>query len=287
MSEPNSPMTPHESATPAPARAVSPSNPIVSSPNQDRGLDHWLPTIGNAQDILAWLRRRLGGDVWRLEGMNPTALEDCVKAALLKYAGRIPRLWLESIPPGVSVYQPKARGVVGVFRVDFIAPIYSSGGYAAAYQWNAQLTGVGVMPTAGPGLLLPAGDLMRFLMAKKTFMRVASLAPQWLFDAPSNTIHISTPNPSYYACAILILAKTLSEITNASHQDWIRDFALCQARLLLAEIREKHDGSIPTPGGGTIDLKSGALLSRAKSDEEALLTALAGMQWRCPPIWGD
>jgi len=233
-----------------------------------------------------WIKRRLGGDLWRLEGIHAGAIEDCIDETLMLYSTRVPRLWYEIVPHGVRTYAPKAKAVLGVVSMSFISPISTTGGYAAGYQWNNNLTGVGLVPQAGPGLLMPAGDLMRWQMARKSFMRVASLTPQYHWDPSAQLLHVYNPSISYFSFALLTLSKTFAEI-NANHRNWFRNHAFCIARMRLAENREKFDGAVQAPGGGAINLNSDKTMQRAIDALEKSTEDLMSFQTRVPPIWGD
>lgn len=247
---------------------------------------HRHPHLFTYDEMVATIRRSLGGELWRLEGMNPSAVQDQIDTALMEYSARVPRLWWEIVGPGVTSYTPKAKAVMGVVRLDFINPISSSGGYAAAYQWNNNLTGVGLVPNAGPGLLMPAGDLMRWVMARKAFLRVASLKPQYHWDPSANLLHIYNPINANYVFVLLTLSRSWAEISN-NHRRWFRDHVLALCRYQLAENREKFDGNIQSPGGGMIQTNSAQLMARAEKALEDSRTALYGFQTRVVPIWGD
>lgn len=271
---------------PGPINTGGPSTPNVSIYNHAAAPEHRHPTMFTYEDMVAYIQHRLGSDLWKLEGIHPGAVEDCINDALMLYGTRVPRFWYEVIPPGVQVYQPKAVGVIGVVRVDFISPITAAGGFGAAYEWNNNLTGVGVVQSIGPGLLMPAGDLMRWVMARKSFLRVASLAPQYQYDASSNVLHLYNPNLAYHSFCLMTLTKTFAEV-NKNHKQWIRDHALALAKLQLAENREKFDGNIQAPGGGTIQMNSDKLVARATEAVEKSLQLLYSFQTRVIPIWGD
>lgn len=287
MAEPDALQDQSYVAPTRPLQTGGPSSPNVSILNH-HDKEHRHPQFFTWDDTVTWIKRQLGGDVFRLEGLHgPSAVEDCIYDALMLYGNRVPRLWYEMVPAGTAIYKPKAAAVLGVVRMDFIYPIQSAGGYAAEYNWISNLTGVpGIIPSAGPGLLMPAGDLMRFIMARKTFQRVASIMPQYMWDASAQLLHIYNFSSNYYSFALMTLSKTFAEV-NPNHKQWLRQHALFRAKLLLAENRAKLDGTIQAPGGGTINVNSDKLQSNAREDYEKSLEALNAFQTRIPPIWGD
>lgn len=250
------------------------------------GLEHKHVEAFTYADMVNWIKRRLGGDLWRLEGMNPEAINDCIGEALMLYSNRVPRLWYEMVGAGVKTYTPKAAAVLGCVRCDFIYPISASGGYQAEYNWISNLTVAGIIPSAGPGLLMPAGDLMMWLMARKSFQRVASLTPQYVWDPSAKLLHIYNYSVNYYTFALFTLSKTFAEV-NVNHKHWLRSHALAMCRLLLAENREKFDGQIQAPGGGMISTNAERLMTRAREDVDKSTDALMAFQTRAIPIWGD
>jgi hypothetical protein len=234
-------------------------------------------------ELRLWIRETLGGTVWRLEGMNDAnsqALDSSISMAIMMYSKEVPRMAWETIRPGSTAHEIVARPIYGVIRVDFIEPYNSYGMGATGLGLTQNLTGVVTPPILSAGGS-GAGDIFQFQTWRKTFQRVTSRRPNWMYDDVERVLHIYNP-VNYYACAILTMSRNFDQI-RLQHKMWVARMSLAQAKIRLGEIRSKYE--LQGPGGESIKLNGSALKDEGNKEVEALSKELDGIRPRAIPFW--
>lgn len=253
-----------------------------------------MPTLALTPDytreqLVEWLKVKLGGTVWRLEGMssrNGTLIEAAVDEAMMAYSTQIPAFRWDVIPAGTTRYQLVTRPerplqVVGVARVDFIEPYNSYGMGATGFGLTQNLTGVTIPPilSASAG---GAGEIIEFMQWRKSFQRVTSRKPNWKYDDLTQTILISNP-VNYHACALVTVMRDFAAV-RIQHKELLKNLALANARISLGDVRSKF-GEIRGPGMQSVGLNGDGLITRGDKDLEKYTTELKAIRPRLLPSW--
>ena len=121
--------------------------------------------------------------------------------------------------------------------------------------------------------------------------RVTSQEPEWVWDANSRTLFINAggtnvagASGNYFVMVRYFQSVALDKVRN-DHFRWFKRYCLCQAKLILAQIRGKFDGKIPAPGGGA-QMNFRSLQDEADKELEKLEQDLRGMMPPPPPLLG-
>ena len=230
-------------------------------------------------DLRDYIRKKMGGAVWRLEGMGDDGsdtIDTAISDAVLAYSRRVPRYGYEVIAPGaVQAYKLKNPGF-GVWRVDFIEQSVIPGVIAGL---NYNLTGVNTLGVGATG----AGDITAFLTWQKSYRRSTTNDPRWVWNDDTQELYIRTHH-FRQACVYTFQPREFKHV-RLIHKDFIKRLSLAHAKHMLGTIRRKFNGSLQGPGGTTLTLDSDALISEAEQELEKLDAELRGFQLRIPPSW--
>lgn len=204
--------------------------------------------------------------------LKSEALDYVVRTSLEQLEKYKPLIRIESykVASGMQEYVLPAD-VKGVTSMDLIPGIKLSlvGGYnieAALLSGFPVYYGVGEV-----GIDISYLDLrLRWL---KTLSRELAADPdkEVFFDTTDNRWKIYT----YATSELLVTARTVisydPELSNIPihNQKWLRDWALTEAKLILANIRGKYD-KVPV-AGTSLTLNAGQLRSEAKAEQDELL----------------
>jgi hypothetical protein len=85
-----------------------------------------------------------------------------------------------------------------------------------------------------------------FLRWRKTWMRVTSVRPDWLYDDNVGQLLIHNPIARYH-CGILIYAMWPIKRLPPFGSDWVKRYATERSRLTYGEILAKFSGALPGP----------------------------------------
>jgi len=219
-----------------------------------------LPEDYTLEQLRAHIRKRLGGTVWRLEGMSSSEsdlIDQGISGALLEYSRRCPNIGYEKINTNSrkQVYTVSNPGY-GVWRVDFIEPVP----LVAPLMSNL----LGVTPIGRIG----GDEVASFLNWRKTFRRVLSCEPKWQWVEQEKKLFIYNVTDFGTACAYTFLPKGFDDISLV-HKDFIRRFSIAQVKESLATIRRKF----------------GDLADEAAKEIEALRAELMSFQPRGVPLY--
>lgn len=232
--------------------------------------------------LVAYIKERLGQAVWRLEGFDVgSSVENAIADALLDYGRQCPKFNWKEIPPSATKHTLDTDRVVTVLDVHFIEPV-NRFAFAPLVGISQQLNGVAPMNLAGT-MSNVSGDIAEFLMWRKSFQRVTSTKPQWLYDDESFTVFIHNPG-RFKACILYTTYRTFANV-KPNHKVWLKKAALANAKQQLGIFRRKFDGSIQGPGGTAIKLDGSDLVTEAEKEIEAAAKELRGFRPRAWPVF--
>lgn len=226
-------------------------------------------------DLRSYIKTKLGGLLWRLEGMSldkMDVIDQSIGDAVMAYSRRCPILSFETFPiiPSKQIYPIKCPGF-GVFAVDFVYPAP----VVAPFMHSL----IGVTPITN----LMGGDFDLFLTWQKSFQRVTSTAPLWMWDSDNKNLMIYNPQSQAKACAFMYRPRSFDKI-KLVHKDFVKRYALAKAKDQLAQHRLKFP-NIPGPAGKEIQLNGTQLLDTSKAELEKLDDELFRMQTIPVPRW--
>jgi len=202
-----------------------------------------LPAFGyNEDQLAAYIIRRLGGPVWDIELTKQQVL-DAVQDSLVFYSLWRPLIRYQTIRlvNGVTEYLREVDlGVhgapgLGVVDVDFVEP-------------NPVPTEIFYGNLIDPAPLFRTGldEYDTFLRWRKTWMRVTSVRPDWLYDEARQVLYIHNPIARYH-CGVIIHSMWNIRRLPVYGADWVKRYALARARLTYSEILSKFSGALPGP----------------------------------------
>ena len=84
------------------------------------------------------------------------------------------------------------------------------------------------------------------VLGRKTWMRVTSVRPDWLYDDARQCLYIHNPI-ARYQCGIVIYAMWDIKKLSVFGADWVKRYATEKARLTYGEILSKFSGALPGP----------------------------------------
>lgn len=261
-----------------PAKVISPEcEPLLARQDKRHTLTtslqstDSLPLIGySAEQLIAYILRQLGAPTWNVEVTKQQAM-DCVNDALLLYSQWRPQIRWAAIKFNRNVYY-YLRGVdvgLGIIQVDFVE---SRPAPTEMFYGNL----------ISPAPLLTRGidDYDSFLRWRKTWLRVTSVQPDWVYDENERVLCIHNPIERYTGGVQMYFPYTFTQALDTFGAIWVKDYATAKARYIQGEIFAKFSGAIPGPAK---DLA----LDPAKRDEankqlEELRNKLIGAQQLTP-----
>lgn len=222
-----------------------------------------------SQDQLAnYIIRQLGSTVFAVEIQRQQIL-DCINDSLREYSVWRPiqcvgGLQLQS---GVYAYLQGLDLGQGVVKVWFVNPTQAP----ADLYWLTNLV------NPAPVLNSRMDEYDVFLRWYKTWGRITSVYPDWMYDATNLVLYIYNAQP-IYQCGVMYLQNYTDTINlDAYGAKWVKDYAFQRSRLTYAEIMSKYSGVIPGP---IKDLQfDQAKRDKAEAALDKLLVDLKGAQW--------
>lgn len=98
---------------------------------------------------------------------------------------------------------------------------------------------------------MPLGDWYMLKNYYEQYQRIRGTDPDWYVDDSTQTLYVdcsSGPYDIFYVVARDLRIEDFVKLKPAYQRD-LKDLALAEAKLILAEIRGKFGDSIPVPGG--------------------------------------
>ena len=219
-----------------------------------------LPPVGYTADQLRdWTYRQLGSPIWNVE-LDPQQVQDCIYEALTHVSLWRPRVRYGSVRlvsnrtmylAGVDV------GAQGIVNVDFVDNIPSP---TEIFYGNL----ISPAPLIRTGL----DEYDSFLRWRKTWQRVTSVMPEWVYDIYSKTLFIHNPIERYHAGVTAFDNFSRTEDLPPYEAKWVKDYTLARARYMYGDILSKFNGAIPGP------IKDLTLDSKKREDGEKQMETL-------------
>lgn len=227
-----------------------------------------LPPKYSVDQLSQYITRQLGSTVFAVEIQQQQVL-DCISDALREYSTWRPRqrvggLQLQS---GVFEYLQGVDLGQGVVKCWFVNPTQAP----ADLYWLTNLV------NPAPVLNSRMDEYDVFLRWYKTWGRVTSVYPDWLYDEPGQVLYIYNAQPIYH-CGVMWLDNYTDTLTLDSFgAKWVKDFSFQKSRHAYAEIMSKYSGVIPGP---IKDLQfDSQRRDKAETEMDKLLQDLKGAQW--------
>jgi len=217
------------------------SLPATSSPGivtDSRDSSDTLPMVGFSVDqLLRYIKRMLGGSVWQIELTDQDIL-DCIQDAMALFSQMCPqqRYWALAMSSNVHTYLENVDVGLGVTDCHFVQPVPTP---TAVFYGNL------VDPT--PIFRVGVDEYDLFLRWRKTWMRVTSVQPDWLYDDSRRILFIHNPIERYY-CAVFTYFP-FRDTRNLPHYgaQWVKEYSMERSRLVYGEILAKFSGAVPGP----------------------------------------
>lgn len=227
-----------------------------------------------------YLRSRLGFPAVQVELDDPQ-LDIAIENALAKFnhylCKPVPRVAYNQ-SGGVTIdLLPGDRGVV---NVKILYPVESR---VYSQMDLFQLMYRMVFPR------LPIGEWYMLRNMYEQYQRTRGSDPDWFVDESTNTLHFDCaagPFDIFYVVARDLEVGDIETLKPAYQKDF-KDYALAEAKDILARIRGKFGGSIPVPGG-TLSTDAVELKTEAEATRTAIETRLESIaRYTVSPVqWG-
>lgn len=230
-----------------------------------------LPAKGYTEEQLTnYILRQCGQPVWNVE-LTPQQILDCINDAvgLFSQWQPVPKYGAIQLIEGQTKYLDGIDVGQGIVEVGFVEP----------YPTPTEIY-YGNLIASAPLSLRGMGEYDAYQRWRKTWMRVTSAKPDWLYDEYRKCLWIHNPIARYRA-SILAFGnysgtKTLSDFGAR----WVKDYALAKSRYLLGEIFAKFSGAIPGPAQNIqLDTQK---RDKAEVKMKELEDALRGAQMSAP-----
>jgi hypothetical protein len=202
-----------------------------------------LPMVGYTHDQLKdYIFRQLGAPVWDIELTTQHVL-DSIQDALVTYSTWRPALKYQAIKLSTNIHQ-YLTGVdlgingmpnMGIVKVWFVEP-------------NPVPTEIFYGNLIDPAPLFRTGvdEYDTFLRWRKTWARVTSVQPDWLWDEVRGCLMIHNPVARYH-CGIIVYCVWSIDKLPFFGADWVKKYALAKAKYTYGEILSKFSGALPGP----------------------------------------
>lgn len=119
-----------------------------------------------------------------------------------------------------------------------------------------------------------------FLRWRKTWSRVTSIRPDWLYDDVEHALYIHNPIERYQCGVFCYWPHTTTDGLNYTGADWVKRYALASCKYQLGELFLKFGGAIPGPMQNIqLDQQKREL---AQAEIDKLMEQLKGMMLTTP-----
>jgi len=226
------------------------------------------------EDLRLYVCEELGGGVWNVE-LTPAQIDRAINDTLELYSRHMPIQAYAgvNISPNQNRYEfPNMDLGFGVVHVDFVEPDPKPSSI-----FYASLLDVAPIRT------VQFTDYDLFLRWRKTFMKVTSVEPEWLWDEQLRVLWIYNPISDYKATMYYYLPHTL-ETVPLVHERWFKDYLLGRSKYMLGLNRSKFQGAVPGPSKD-INTDGQELKSEGKEEMERYREEIFSMQADPVPLW--
>lgn len=197
-----------------------------------------LPQKGYTVDqLIGYLYRQMGSPVWDIE-LSKQQIADCVQDALSFYSLWRPQIAYGAVKlvTGQSIYLQNTDCGLGVVHVDFVE---STPGPTEIFYGN--------MISPAPLFRTGMDDYDAFMRWRKTWRRVTSVQPSWLWDDANQQLLIHNPIERFHAGVVIHRMYDRTEGLDAVGAMWVKEYALEKCRYLWGDVMSKFSGAIPGP----------------------------------------
>lgn len=240
----------------------------MPNPDVSLAVGSTLPNKGyTIAQLRDWTFRQLGSPIWNVE-LDAQHVVDSVQEALSH----------------VSLWRPRIK--YGAVRLVSNKTVYEIGDSVGS-QGVTEVNFVDNMPSPtevfygnliSPAPLIKTGldEYDSFLRWRKTWQRVTSVMPDWLYDPYEKVLYIHNPIERYHAGVVSMDDFTRTEDLPSFEAKWVRDYTLARSRYLYGDILAKFSGAIPGPVKDiTLD---GGKRAEGEKQMESLITSLKASQ---------
>jgi len=239
------------------------SQPVRTS----SGSPDTLPLQGYTIDQLAdYVERQLGKPTWIVELTRQQVL-DCCQDALNLASVWMPLRRYQSLvlAKGKFRYIEGVDVGQGVADVTFVEP-------------NPVPTEIfyGNLIEPAPLFRLGLDEYDTFLRWRKTWMRVTSVRPDWLYDEYEQCLYIHNPIERYHAGVMTFNSYTDTKQLRGAVALWVKRYAEAKGNKKLGDVWMKYSGAIPGPAQN-LQLDA-ARRDQAQTEMTKLEEELKGMQ---------
>jgi len=201
------------------------------SVNQDT-----LPYPYTREQLKDFIFRQLGSPQWTIELTTQQAY-DAISVAFNEYCIWRPRIRYGSVRliRNVVMYM-KGQDIGTVVNVDFVDTLPTP---TEIFYGNL----------ISPAPLLRTGldEYANFLNWRRTWQRVTSVLPDWLYDDQEKVLYVHNPVERYHCGITAHQRYTDVNVLDFVGANWVRDYALARARYIYGEFLAKFGNAIPAP----------------------------------------
>lgn len=197
-----------------------------------------LPIKGYTTDqLINYIFRQLGAPTWEVE-LTRQQCADAVQDALRQYSVWCPNTRIGNVilVRGKYRYLEGIDVDQGIVDVQFVEP-------------NPVPTEIfyGNLINPAPLFRLGLDEYDVFLRWRKTWQRVTSVRPDWLYDTYEKVLLIHNPIERYQCAVWFYSSYTKPDGLDAIGAQWVQEYALERSRFMLGDLWSKFSGAIPGP----------------------------------------
>lgn len=197
-----------------------------------------LPMVGYTVDQLVnYIFRQMGAGVFDVE-LTRQHIADCIQDSLGYYSQWRPLTVYGAVTlqQGQHSYLEGVDMGYGIVSVDFVdaTPAPTEIFY-------------GNLISPAPLMSNMLADYDGFTRWRKTWKRVLSVQPNWLYDESNKALLIYNPLERYQAGIVAHFPYEKTEKLDRVGAQWVKDYALEKARYLYGEVMAKFSGAVPGP----------------------------------------
>lgn len=197
-----------------------------------------LPMVGYSMDaLIRYIYRQLGMPVFDVE-LTQQHVADCVQDSLAYYGQWRPLVKYGNVQllAGTYAYLVGVDMGYGIVQVDFVDPVPAP-----------QEIFYGNMISPAPLFRTGLDDYDSFMRWRKTWRRVTSVQPNWLYDEENKQLLVYNPIDRYHAGITAHFPYEKTEKLDRVGAQWVKEYALAKSRYLYGEVMSKFSGAIPGP----------------------------------------
>ena len=197
-----------------------------------------LPLVGYSIDqLINYIYRQMGVGVFDVE-LTRQHIADCVQDSLGYYSQWRPQIVYGAVTmvEGRHSYLEDVDMGYGIVQVDFVdaTPAPTEIFY-------------GNLISPAPVMSNMLADYDGFTRWRKTWKRVLSVQPNWLYDDANKTLLIYNPLERYQAGVVAHFPYEKTEKLDRIGAQWVKEYALAKSRYLYGEVMAKFSGAVPGP----------------------------------------